>query len=157
MTMPATRKVDYAGLIVGVMLLLIAGAILWDMSRLQITSAYGVGPKAMSIVVAIGLALLAAGNVVIGLRGELPEREPADLRPILLILGGLAALIALIGFGLGFILATTTLFVATSAAFGRRALHVDLLIGLALSVVVYLMFAKVLALSLPVGPIERLF
>ena len=57
----------------------------------------------------------------------------------------------------GFIPATTVLFAATAAAFGRRAILTDLAIGFVLSVVVYLMFSKVLSLSLPAGPIERLF
>ena len=47
-------------------------------------------------------------------------------KPILLILGGLAALIALIGLGGGFIPATAILFATTSAAFGRRAFLTDL-------------------------------
>ena len=45
---------------------------------------------------------------------------------------------------------------ATAAAFGRRAVIVDALIGLALGLVVFLLFDKVLTLSLPAGPIERL-
>jgi putative tricarboxylic transport membrane protein len=151
-----TRRVDRAGLAIAAALLAAAGVVLWDMSQLQITSVYGVGPKAMPIVVASGLALLSIGNLIMALRGDLPDREPADLRPILLILGGLAGLIVLIGNGGGFIPATTLLFVATAAAFGRRALYVDVLIGLVLATVVYLVFAKLLTLSLPAGPLERL-
>jgi putative tricarboxylic transport membrane protein len=48
------------------------------------------------------------------------------------------------------------LFAATARGFGRRALLVDLLIGLALGLVVYLMFTKLLTLALPQGPLERL-
>ena len=51
---------------------------------------------------------------------------------MLLILGGLAALIAIIGLGGGFILATAMLFATTSPAFGRRALLADLAIGFVL-------------------------
>ena len=86
------------------------------------------------------------------LRGDLTERESADPGAFLLIMGGLAALIALIGLGGGFILATAVLFAATSAAFGRRALMIDFLIGLVLGLVAYLMFDKLLTLSLPAGP-----
>ena len=82
---------------------------------------YGMGPQAMPIVIAIGLGLLAIGNLYDALRGNLPARESADPKAVLLILAGLAALIAIIGFGGGFILATSALFVTTSAAFGRRA------------------------------------
>ena len=75
---------------------------------------------------------------------------------MLLILAGLALLIAIIGFGGGFILATSALFVATSAAFGRRAILVDLAIALVMSTLIYLAFDRLLTLSLPAGPLERL-
>ena len=65
-------------------------------------------------------------------------------------------MIVLIGIGGGFILAMTILFAATAAAFGRRAILVDLAIGFALGTAAYLMFAKLLSLSLPMGPLERL-
>jgi putative tricarboxylic transport membrane protein len=150
------RKPDVAGLVIAIALLALAGVIWWDMSSLQLSSVYGVGPKAMPIVVASGLTILAIGNGIMAFRGDLPERETTDFRAILLILGGLGVLIALIGWGGGFILATAILFAATSAAFGRRAFFVDLLIGLALGVVIFLLFDKLLTLSLPMGPIERL-
>ena len=67
------------------------------------------------------------------------------------------ALIALIGLGGGFIPAITILFAATSTAFGRRAFLADVAIGFGLSLVAYLMFDKLLTLSLPAGPLERLF
>src|ERR1700754_4054303 len=101
------RRFDPAGIVVAVLLAALAGLILWDMSTLQITQTYGVGPKAMPIVVAIGLGLLAIGNLVMGLRGEFPEREQAAPLPVLLILGGLVALIVLIAVGGGFIPAVT--------------------------------------------------
>jgi putative tricarboxylic transport membrane protein len=68
----------------------------------------------------------------------------------------LAALIAIIGLGGGFIPATAVLFAATATAFGRRAIHIDLAIGLVLAIVVFLLFDKLLTLSLPAGPLERL-
>ena len=151
------RRVDPAGIVVAVLLAVLAGIVLWDMSTLQITQTYGVGPKAMPIVVATGLILLAIGNVMMALRGEFPEREQAAQTPILLILGGLIAVIVLIGIGGGFIPAVTILFAATARAFGRRAILIDLAIGLVLGTAAYLMFAKLLTLSLPTGPLERLF
>jgi putative tricarboxylic transport membrane protein len=110
----------------------------------------------MPFVVASGLALLALGNLMMAVRGQLPPREGADPKAILLILGGLAALIALIGLGGGFIPATAILFATTSAAFGRRAFLTDLAIGAVLGVVVFLLLDKLLTLSLPAGPLERL-
>jgi putative tricarboxylic transport membrane protein len=153
---PRERRLDPAGLVVAAVLIVLAGVILWDMTTLQITQTYGIGPKAMPIVVAAGLALLAIGNLVLAIRGDFPEREPAAPLPILLILGGLLVVIVLIAIGGGFIPAVTVLFAATAAAFGRRAVLTDLAIGFALGVGAYLMFAKLLSLSLPMGPLERL-
>src|SRR5262249_26233275 len=99
----ARRGLDPAAVVVAAILLVLAGAVFFDMSRLELSSTYGLGPKAMPIVVASGLVVLASGNLVMGWMHGLPEPEPADGKPILLILGGLAALIALIGLGGGFI------------------------------------------------------
>jgi putative tricarboxylic transport membrane protein len=147
---------DPAGLVVAALLLAAAAVIAWDTSNIPVTSVYGLGPEAMPTVVAGGLALLAVGNLVTALRGETPAREPIDLKAIVLIVGGLIALMLVIGLNGGFIPATALLFAATSAAFGRRAFLTDLVIGLVLAVLVHLMFVKVLSLSLPMGPIERL-
>ena len=147
---------DPAGIIIAVLLLLLAGVVWWDMTSLQLSSVYGLGPKAMPIVVATGLALLALANFALALRSDIPEPDEADPRAILFIVGGLAALIAIIGVGGGFIPATAILFAMTSAAFGRRAFPTDLVIGFALAIVIYLVFVKLLTLSLPTGPLERL-
>ena len=69
----------------------------------------------------------------------------------------MALLIAIIGLGGGFILATTALFVTTATAFGRRAILADLAIGFVLTTLIYLAFSRLLTLSLPAGPLERLF
>jgi putative tricarboxylic transport membrane protein len=154
--MEGTQRVDRAGLAIAGLLLALAAVIYWDTASLQLAPTYGVGPKAMPLVVATGLLLLAAGNLMLALRGGFPPRDEIDPKAIVLILGGLLALIAIIGLNGGFIPATTVLFVATAAAFGRRALLTDLAIGLGLAILVYLLFAKLLTLSLPMGPIERL-
>jgi putative tricarboxylic transport membrane protein len=151
------RRVDRAGIVIAAALALLAAVLVWDASQLQSNTMYGMGPQAMPIVIAIGLGLLAIGNLYDALRGNLPERESADPKAVLLILGGLAALIAIIGFGGGFILATSALFVTTSAAFGRRAIITDTVIALVLTTLIYLAFDKLLTLSLPAGPLERLF
>jgi putative tricarboxylic transport membrane protein len=153
---PARRRPDMAGLAIAAALLGIAGLVWWDMTSLQLSSVYGPGPKAMLIVVALGLVLLAIGNAVAAWRGEFPERERSDFRAIFLILGGFAILIALIRFGGGFIPATAVLFATTARAFGRRAFLVDFAIGFATGLIAYVLFAKLLALTLPVGPIENL-
>jgi putative tricarboxylic transport membrane protein len=149
-------QVDVAGLVIAVILLALAGLVWWDMTKLQLLSPYDVGPKAMPVIVSAGLALLAIGNGIGALRGDLPARESLDWTPIILILGGLACLITLIAIGGGFMIGTAILFATTSAAFGRRAFLTDLLIGAVLAVIIYLLFAKLLTLSLPAGPLEHL-
>jgi putative tricarboxylic transport membrane protein len=151
------RRVDVAGLVIALLLLALAGLVWWDMTKLQILSPYDLGPKVMPIVVSIGLTLLAIGNAVGALRGDLPARDSLDWKPIALILGGLACLIILIAIGGGFMIGTALLFATTSAAFGRRAFLTDLLIGAVIAVFIYVLFAKLLTLSLPAGPLERLF
>ena len=150
-------RTDPAGLVIAGFLAVLAIVIVGDTSNLTLTSVYGVGPKAMPIVIAVGLAILAAGNFINGMKGDLPPREKINSKALYWILGGLVALMVVIGFGGGFIIATTLLFAMTSAAFGRKALHIDLLIGFVLATVVYLVFSKILSLALPAGPLENLF
>ncbi|MCK1368936.1 putative tricarboxylic transport membrane protein [Bradyrhizobium sp. GM2.2] len=150
------RRVDRAGVVIAALLAGLAAVLVWDARGLQSTTMYGMGPEAMPVVIASGLALLAIGNLIDALRGHLPARESADPVPVVLILAGLALLIGIIGFGGGFILATSALFVTTSAAFGRRAVLVDSAIALVMSILIYLAFDRLLTLSLPAGPLERL-
>lgn len=75
--------------------------------------------------------------------------------PVLMVLGGLAAMIAIIGLGGGFIPAMTILFAATATAFGRRAMLTDLILGFVIATVIYLVFNKLLTLGLPAGPLEQ--
>lgn len=150
------RRVDPAGVVIAAILAGLALVLLWDASNLQSNTVYGMGPQAMPIVIAVGLGLLAIGNLIDALRGNLPPRESADPRAVLLILGGLALLIAIIGLGGGFILATTALFITTSRAFGRNAILADFAIAFVLTTLIYLAFDRLLTLSLPAGPLERL-
>lgn len=148
---------DRAGIVAAGFLLLLAAVIGYDLSTLDLTSVYGLGPQAMPGLIAIGLTVLAIANAIIAFREGPQRRESVDLRAIVLILGGMGFLIACLQLGLGFIPGMTILFAATATAFGRTAYLVDLAIGLVLAVVIYLVFSKLLTLSLPIGPLERLF
>lgn len=154
---PARRGVDRAGIVIAIALALLAAVIAIDASRIQANVTYGMGPQAVPYVIAIGLGVLALGNLINALRGDFPEREDMDFRPVGLVLAGLAGMIAIIGFGGGFIPAMTVLFAATATAFGRRAILTDLVIGFVIGTVIYLAFSRLLTLSLPAGPLERLF
>jgi putative tricarboxylic transport membrane protein len=151
------QSVDRAGIVIALGLVLIAIVLVVDALRIQANVVYGMGPQAMPILIAIGLGVLAVGNLINALRGDNIEREDMNFRPVLLILAGLALMITVIGVGGGFIPAMTILFAATATAFGRRAIVVDLIIGSVIAFVIYLAFSKLLTLSLPAGPLERLF
>ena len=152
----ASRRIDRAGIVIALALAALAAVLVWDASQLQSNTTYGMGPEVMPVVIAIGLGILAIGNLIDALRGNLPARESADPRAVWLVLAGLALLIAITGVGGGFILATSVLFVTTSAAFGRRAIVADFAIALVMTTLIYLAFDRLLTLSLPAGPLERL-
>jgi putative tricarboxylic transport membrane protein len=150
------KRFDVAECVVGLALIAIA-AVLWiDASYLTAGSLYGVGPSAAPKIVAFGLAALGLATLLTALRCTTAETESADWSAILVMLGGLAALITLIAWGGGFIVASTILFAATAWAFGRRAVLADALLGFLLSTFIYLVFTKLLTLGLPQGPLERL-
>ncbi|ALA18386.1 MULTISPECIES: tripartite tricarboxylate transporter TctB family protein [Chelatococcus] len=152
------RKRDPVGFAIAAGLLALAGAVARDAMGMGAVSSYaGIGPSAASWAVAAGLAALAAGTIVAAVRGKIPVPEQSDNAAVLTILAGIAAMIATITAGGGFIPAMALLFGLTARGFGRRALATDLGIGVVLGLLVYLGFTKLLALSLPQGPIERLF
>ena len=117
--MNEARKADPAGIVVAALLAVTAGAIAFDASRLELGQTYGLGPKAMPYVVAVGLRCSRSETWSWACAATCRRASAAIPRRSLLILGGLAILIAIIGFGGGFIPATTILFAMTAAAFGR--------------------------------------
>lgn len=151
------RRPDGAALGVAVVLAAIAGVILWDAMHLAELTAYSpVGPATVPYVVAFGLLGLAVWTVFAAMRRDFPEREHQEIAPVIWIIGGLAAQMLLLKTA-GFSIATGCLFAATAFAFGRRKLWISLPVGIALSFIVWLIFARLLQLSLPAGPFERLF
>ncbi len=149
--------IDKAGLIMAAILVFLA-AVLWrEAYTMGSTVSYGVGPTAALKVVAGGLFLLAIATGWSAFRSPGAAPEPMNARPVWLILAGCAVMIGFIRFGVGFIPATTVLFAATATAFGRRNIPADLAIGFVLSTFIYLLFSKLLTLTLPQGPLERLF
>ncbi len=151
-----SRTIDRPALVVGLLLLAAAAIVAFDASRQTITSNYGVGPTAMPYVVCTGLVVLGLAHLVVAFKEGLPKPEPADVRALLWIGGGLVGLIACIALGGGFIIATAILFACTARGFGRDALPADIAIGFVMGASIYLLFLKLLTLSLPAGPLERL-
>lgn len=149
-------RMDRAAAAIGIGLLALAGLIGWQAAALPPASGYGLGPAAMMYVVAGGILLAGLGHLAAAVRSGLPDREPADWHAVAWIGGGLLAVIALVAFGGGFIPAMALLFAATARGFGRRRPAIDLVIGAVLGLAIYLLFTKLLTLSLPAGPLERL-
>ena len=151
------RRPDRAALFIAAFLEALAGLIFWDTSRLaKIASYSGIGPATIPFVIACGLLFLAAWTVFEALRGDFPARERQEVAPVIWIIGGLAAQMLLLK-PLGFSIATGLLFAATAAGFGKRKLWFTIPIGIAICLGVWLIFAGLLQLSLPAGPLEHLF
>lgn len=152
-----TRRPDGAALVIALVLAGLAALIFWDVDRLGDVVGYSpVGPATVPQWIAFGLVGLAVWTAVAAFRRDFPEREHQEIAPVAWIIGGLAGQMLLLP-TLGFSIATGVLFAATARAFGKRQLWFSLPIGIAISLAVWLVFALLLQLSLPAGPLERLF
>lgn len=151
------RRPDRAALVIAPVLFVVAAVIWWDAGRLAEMSNYSrIGPATVPHVVAIGLALLAVWTAFEAWRGDFPEREPIEVKPVIFIVAGLAGQMLLLKTA-GFSIATGVLFALTAFGFGRRKLWISLPVGIAFSFVVFIIFGRFLQLSLPAGPLEHLF
>lgn len=151
-----TRRIDRPALVVALLLFACAGIVANDAASQTIVSTYGLGPTAVPYVVSICLAVLGLAHLVVAFKDGLPRPDPADGGAVLWITIGLVGLVACIAFGGGFIIATAMIFAFTARGMGRRAFLVDAVIGLVLGAAIFLVFQKLLTLSLPAGPLERL-
>jgi len=151
------RRPEWAAFAIAAVLLVIAGVIFWDVGHLRGMGGYsGIGPSTVPDVIAAVLVVLAIWTVVAGIRHDFPEREKQEIGPVVWVIGGLAAQMLLLN-TVGFSIATGALFAATAAGFGRPKLWISFPIGVALCLIVWLIFTQLLNLSLPAGPLEALF
>lgn len=151
------RRPDRAALAIAAGLAALSVLIFVDTARIGGAANYAqIGPKAFPYAIATGLLLLSVGTLVKALKGGFPARETDAPVPILWIVGGLAAQMLLLKLA-GFSIATGILFACVARGFGRGPLWLTLPVGIVLSLVIWLIFARVLQLSLPAGPLESLF
>lgn len=143
--------------VIAIVLFVIAAITYWDASQMTTRAAYGMSASAASYFVALLFAVLAVGHLVSAFKPSNVEVEVADWKAVGWIGLALCGLIGSIWLGGGFILGSTLLFALTARAFGRRAFLVDLCLGAAIGVFVFLLFNKLLTLALPKGPLEKLF
>ena len=111
-----------------------------------------VGPTVFPWMVSGGL--VAVGLTLAWFAWRLPATPaPRDNLGLLVLAAGLLQQILLVRWA-GFVPTAALLFLATAVAFGRRRTLVDLAIGLVLALVVYLLFTRLLGLTLPAGWLE---
>ncbi|MEV6155961.1 tripartite tricarboxylate transporter TctB family protein [Nonomuraea sp. NPDC052129] len=116
-----------------------------------------VGPRAFPLLVGIGMAVVAVIGVVQAFRAPVTreggEDEGVHWRPVLLLIGALALYAVLLA-PVGYWQATTLFFVAVARVLGSRKLVRDLVVGLLLALATYLLFDRVLGITLPPGLIR---
>ncbi len=113
-----------------------------------------VGPRLFPFLVATGLVVVGLLLLREALFGHIAHEGGFELdwRAVALVGGGLIAQLLLLE-RLGWMIATTVMFVATTLAFGSRRLLIDAAIGLALSGFAFVCFNYGLGLDLPVGTV----
>ncbi|TNM66598.1 tripartite tricarboxylate transporter TctB family protein [Aliirhizobium smilacinae] len=150
------RRPDWAALVIAAVLAIVAVVIFVDVSRLTATTGYSpVGPASVPYWIAFGLIGLAIWTVFAAFRRDFPERERQEVSPVLWIVGGLLAQMILIRFA-GFSIATGIMFGCAARGFGARRLHISIPVGIIICLAIWWLFAGVLQLSLPAGPLENL-
>lgn len=150
------RRPDWAALVIAAVLAIVAVVIFVDVSRLTSTTGYSpVGPASVPYWIAFGLIGLAIWTVFAAFRHDFPERERQEVSPVLWVVGGLLAQMILIRFA-GFSIATGLLFGLAARGFGARRLHISIPVGIVICLAIWWLFAGVLQLSLPAGPLENL-
>jgi putative tricarboxylic transport membrane protein len=149
------RRTVLAAAVLGGLLLLAAVLVIVDAVRLPATSAV-VGPAAVPLPVGVALGVVGA-LLLVDARRKLPRAgacEPWQPRGGLRVLGLVAALVgfALLLPLLGYVVTSTALFVAAALLLGApRDWRVPVW-GWALSAVVFLVFDRLIGLTLPAGP-----
>ena len=112
----------------------------------------GIGPNFIP-------ALVSGGLIVVGLwlaweawrrRWRVAAVQAFDRAPFLWVTAALFAHMALIGFA-GFVIAGAVLFAGVARGFGSRRAARDALLGLALSLAIFLFFVRLLNVNLPAG------
>jgi len=150
-------KPDRAALVIAAVLVLAGAAVAWSTQHAPTTMGYSpVGARTVPFILAGALVALGALTAVAGVRGDFPKREKQDIPPMLWLIGGLAVQLLTMK-TVGFSIATGLLFAAAARGFGRGPLWLTIPIGIVFSFLLWIVFAKGLQLTLPAGPLEKLF
>jgi putative tricarboxylic transport membrane protein len=158
MTSSKAGPLAVAASVVGLGLFVLAGAF-----SIEGEAQYaGVGPRAFPVLVGAALTVLGTALAVgvvtgrIALRPEagedVDETRTADLAPMAWIVAGLVVAVFALE-RIGFALTAALVFTLTARAFGSRRLLRDAVIGLAIGLATFFLFARGLGVSLPAGPL----
>jgi putative tricarboxylic transport membrane protein len=124
-----------------------------ETSMLKVASTHAtVGPRLFPFLVAAGLVVVGALVLYQAVFGHVAHERGFELDwvAVALVSAGLVAQLLLLE-TVGWVLATTLLFVAVARAFGSRRLAVDAAIGIVLASLAFGVFNYGLGLSLPTG------
>ncbi|OAP36754.1 tricarboxylic transporter [Sinorhizobium glycinis] len=157
MTERSLKLANRPAVVAAMVLFTVAAVTYWDASQMTARATYGMGANAASYFICLFLAVLGVGHLFTAFQTSAVDAEDADWKAIGWIALALSGLIGSIWLGAGFILGSALLFAFTARAFGRKSLGVDLVIGVAMGLIIFLLFNKLLSLALPQGPFERLF
>jgi putative tricarboxylic transport membrane protein len=145
--LPAIGEIIFSLCVLG-----LSGFIFFDERGISNQTFGVIGPRAFPNVVGIILAVLGCALLFQALTGRWRTAEIGTHRvlPPLLILAGLLLEILFMS-SLGFIVASTLLFVCVARAFESKRLLRDVICGIVLTTVTYLIFNDLLLLNLPAG------
>lgn len=148
-----------SGVFVGLGVIALAAILAWQTSLIPSEAAYAqVGPTVVPWLVAAMLAILGVALMfeAAGGREAADElRGALDRHALIWVIAGLVINVTTIAY-LGFIIASTALFMCTARGFGSRSPLRDAGVGLAIAVVVYVGFDRGLGYEIGDGLIENL-
>ena len=122
-------------------------------SRFEVGPSHAaVGPRLFPFLIATGLIIVGLALLYQGFFGHIAHEGGFELDwpAVALVAGGLIVQMLLLE-PLGWIIATTLLFVAVARAFGSRRPLVDMAIGVVLTGLAFIVFTAGLGLDLPTG------
>ena len=149
-----------SGFFVGLAVLAFAGILAWQTALIPHGGAYAhVGPTIVPWMVTALLAVLGIGLMIESLFQRAPSSEDHGefgIHALSWLVLGLLLNLFLIA-PLGFIIASSLLFVCTARAFGSTRLLRDAAIGFTLALIAYIAFDRLLGYRIGGGLIENLF
>jgi putative tricarboxylic transport membrane protein len=134
--------------------IMIAGAAL----QMDVTSSNApIGPRSFPLLIAVSLIAVGLALLREAVFGHIAHEGGFELdwAPVGLISLGIVILIVALEFA-GWIVAATALFVVVARAFKSPRLIYDLMVGLALSTLAFVVFSYGLGLNLPAGSLTEL-